>query len=89
MLDRDFAAWIVLKRGLAQVGQDMPELKPVETGPLPIPQRDAQARSVKRELYAMKQGLEAHDFSRGRMSIKQIPAGKPEIRMTEQRRHGK
>ena len=38
MLDRDFnAAWIVLKRGLAQVGQDMPELKPVETGPLPIP----------------------------------------------------
>ncbi|MCS4540389.1 MAG: transposase [Thaumarchaeota archaeon] len=37
MLDRDFnAAWIVLKRGLAQVGQDMPELKPVETGPLPV-----------------------------------------------------
>ncbi|MDV3243556.1 MAG: transposase [Nitrososphaerales archaeon] len=37
-LDRDFnAAWIVLKRGLAQVGQDMPELKPVETGPLPVP----------------------------------------------------
>ncbi len=35
-LDRDFnAAWIVLKRGLAQVGRDMPELKPVETGPLP------------------------------------------------------
>ncbi len=36
-LDRDFnAAWIVLERGLAQVGQDMPELKPVETGPLPV-----------------------------------------------------
>jgi putative transposase len=35
MLDRDFnAAWVVLKRGLAQVGQDMPELKPVETRPL-------------------------------------------------------
>ena len=35
MLDREFnAARIVLKRGLAQVGQDMPELKPVETGPL-------------------------------------------------------
>ncbi len=34
-LDRDInAARIVLKRGLAQVGQDMPELKPVETGPL-------------------------------------------------------
>ncbi|MDV3278252.1 MAG: transposase [Nitrososphaerales archaeon] len=37
-VDRDFnAAWIVLKRGLAQVGQDMPELKPVETAPLPAP----------------------------------------------------
>jgi len=28
------AARIVPKRGIAQVGQDMPELKPVETGPL-------------------------------------------------------
>ena len=38
MLDRDFnAARIVLKRGLVQVGQDMPELKPVETGSLPVP----------------------------------------------------
>ncbi len=37
-LDRDFnAAWIVLKRGLAQVGHDMPELKPAEAGPLPVP----------------------------------------------------
>ena len=36
-LDRDFAAWIALKRGLAQVGQDMPELKPAEAGPLPVP----------------------------------------------------
>ena len=35
-LDRDVnAARIVLKRAIAQVGQDMPELKPVETGPLP------------------------------------------------------
>jgi putative transposase len=37
-LDRDVnAAKIVLKRGLAliQVGRDTPELKPVETGPLP------------------------------------------------------
>jgi hypothetical protein len=35
-LDRDVnAARIVLKRGLAQVGQGMPELKPAETGPLP------------------------------------------------------
>jgi len=38
MLDRDFnAARIVLKRGLAQVGLDRPELKPVETGPLLVP----------------------------------------------------
>jgi putative transposase len=37
-LDRDVnAARIVLKRGLAQVGQGMPELKPAETGPLPVP----------------------------------------------------
>jgi putative transposase len=34
-LDRDInGAGIVLKRGIAKVGQDMPELKPVETGPL-------------------------------------------------------
>jgi putative transposase len=45
-LDRDFnAAWIVLKRGLAQVGQDMPELKPVEIGPLP-PQTTGAASPV-------------------------------------------
>ena len=54
MLDGDFnAARIVLKRGLAQVGQDMPELKPAERGLYPSRQRDAQARSVKQELYAM------------------------------------
>jgi putative transposase len=35
LLRRDHnSAWVVLKRGLAQVGQDMPELKPVETWPL-------------------------------------------------------
>jgi putative transposase len=34
-LKRDLnSARIVLKRGLAMVGQDMPEIKPVETGPL-------------------------------------------------------
>lgn len=38
-LDRDSnGAWNVLKRGLIQVGQDMPELKPAETGPLPDPE---------------------------------------------------
>ncbi len=37
IIDRDVnAARIVLKRGIARVGQDMPELKPVETGPLPL-----------------------------------------------------
>ncbi len=36
-LDRDInAAKVVLKRAIAQVGQDMPELKPLETGPLPV-----------------------------------------------------
>jgi putative transposase len=45
-LDRDLnAARIVLKRGLTQVGQDMPELKPVETGPLP-PQTTGAASPV-------------------------------------------
>jgi putative transposase len=35
-LDRDLnAAWIVLKRGIAKVGQDMPELTPVEIRPPP------------------------------------------------------
>ncbi len=37
ILDRDVnAARIVLRRALAQVGQGMPEPKPVETGPLPL-----------------------------------------------------
>ena len=37
-LQRDHnAARIVLKRAIAQVGQDMPELKPVETRPLLVP----------------------------------------------------
>lgn len=36
-LQRDYnAARIVLKRAFAQVGQDMPELRPVETGPIPV-----------------------------------------------------
>jgi len=35
LLKRDHnAARVVLKRGLAQAGQDMPELKPAETRPL-------------------------------------------------------
>ena len=46
-LDRDInAARIVLKRGIAKVGQDMPELKPVETRPLLL-QRTGEASLVK------------------------------------------
>jgi hypothetical protein len=36
-LDPDaYAARIVLKRGISQVGQGVPELEPADTGPLPI-----------------------------------------------------
>lgn len=75
-LDRDLnAAWIVLKRGLAQVGQGMPDLKPVEIGPLP-PRTTGVASLVdeagtKRDenhVITRDSSLEAHDFSRGRMS---------------------
>ncbi|HVC27776.1 MAG TPA: transposase [Nitrososphaerales archaeon] len=46
-LDRDInAARVVLKRGIAKVGQDMPELKPVETRPLLL-QRTGEASLVK------------------------------------------
>ena len=38
VIGRDYnAARVVLKRGIAKVGQDMPKLKPVETGPLLVP----------------------------------------------------
>ena len=36
MREGEIAARIVLKRGIAQVRQDMPELKPAETGPLSL-----------------------------------------------------
>ena len=75
-LDRDFnAAWIVLKRGLAQVGQDMPELKPVETGPLLVPTTGCarpvvEAGTIRGENDATRRSrpLEAPDLSCGRMS---------------------
>ena len=61
-LDRDVnAARIVLKRGIAKVGQDVPELKPVETGPLLAPKRGA-------HVWSWKQEPEAHGFGRGRIS---------------------
>ncbi len=64
-LDRDFnAAWIVLKRGLAQVGQGMPELKPVETGPLPVPTTGRaspveEAGTIRGQAHATQQRLAA------------------------------
>ena len=79
-MDRDFnAAWIVLKRGLAQVGQDMPELKPVETGPLPVPTTGraspvGEPGTIRDGNHGTKQepSLEAHSFSRGRMSLNDL-----------------
>ena len=80
VLDRDVnAARIVLKRGIAKVGQDrslnssrlggeshrqaVPELKPVETGVQPTEAQPASEAGT-----TCSQELEAHDFSRGRMS---------------------
>jgi putative transposase len=60
-LDRDFnAAWIVLKRAIAKVGQDMPELKPVDTGPLLVPTTGraspvGEARTIRGENHATQQ----------------------------------
>ncbi len=81
MFDRDFnAAWIVLKRGLAQVGQDMPELTPVETGPLPPQTTGAaspvgEAGTIRDENHATQQETrrwKPTTFSRGRMSPNDI-----------------
>jgi len=53
------------------VGQDMPELKPVETGPLPprttgVASLVIEAGTIRGENRCSP--LEAHEFSRGRMS---------------------
>ncbi len=53
------ASCIVLKRGLAKVGQDMPELKPVEMEPLPV-QTTGRASSVSEAGTTRPKGLEAH-----------------------------
>ena len=55
------------------VGQDMPELKPVETGPLPPRTLESQAWSFEAGTIHGENRcspLEAHEFSRGRMSRK-------------------
>src|SRR5207245_1337601 len=80
MLDRVFnAATIVLKRGLAQVGQETPKLKPVETGPLPVPTTGraspiGEAGTIRDGNHGTEQepSLEAHGFSRGRMSLNDL-----------------
>ncbi len=53
------ASSIVLKRGLAKVGQDMPELKPVETRPLLVATTRG-ASQVEEAGTIRPQGLEAH-----------------------------
>src|SRR2546425_1454698 len=67
------------------VGQDMPELKPVETGPLP-PQTTGvaslviEAGTIRGENRCSP--LEAHEFSRGRVSL-------ASVRRTHRRRCGR
>jgi len=53
------ASCIVLKRGLAKVGQDMPELKPVETRPLLVATTRG-ASQVEEAGTIRPRGLEAH-----------------------------
>ncbi len=55
------ASCIVLKRGLAKVGQDMPELKPVETRPLLVATTRG-ASQVEEAGTIRPQGLEAHSL---------------------------
>jgi len=60
LLRRDHnASCIVLKRGLAKVGQGMPELKPVEMEPLLV-QTTGRASSVGEAGTTRPRGLEAH-----------------------------
>jgi putative transposase len=92
LLDRDtHAAKVVLKRGLAiagltgaKVGQDMPELKPVEMEPLLVQSTRLASSIVEagttRDVNETNQSypsLEAHEFSRGRMSLEKAH-GKPD-----------
>jgi putative transposase len=65
------ASSIVLKRGVAKVGQDMPELKPVETGPLFVATTRG-ASQVEEAGTTCPRGLEAHGPSRGRMSQRSL-----------------
>ncbi len=70
-LDRDInAASIVLKRAIARVGQDMPELKPVETGPVPFQTTGAASLVVEAgTILATTYGRwKPTAFRRGRMS---------------------
>jgi hypothetical protein len=85
LLDRDTnAALVVLKRGLAiagptiaKVGQDMPELKPVETRPLPfrVNRRDKPGRGGRN--YMPRKGWNPTALAAGRKSLR-----------CERRKHG-
>ncbi|MDE1853906.1 MAG: transposase [Thaumarchaeota archaeon] len=85
-LDRDLnAAWIVLKRGIAKVGQDMPELTPVEIRPPPSELNSGACPVV--EAGTTRGGvhvqgtlpLEAHDTSCGRMSLTNSSVFAPDL----------
>ena len=72
LLDHDInAANIVLKRGIAKVGQDVPELKPVEAMPLSPQTTGATSMSIEAGTICsdlIQEELESHDQGHGRMS---------------------
>jgi putative transposase len=78
LLDRDIhAAQVVLKRGLAiarglttvaKVGQDMPELKPAETRPLPLRSTGGASQAEEAGTTCPEGAGSPRVFSRGRMS---------------------
>jgi putative transposase len=85
-LDRDLnAAWIVLKRGIAKVGQDMPELTPVEIRPPPSELNSgacpvAETGTTRGGVHAHgTPPLEAHDTICGRMSLTDPPVSAPDL----------
>jgi putative transposase len=69
-LDRDMnAANIVLKRGIAKVGQDVPKLKPVEVTPLLLQTTGATSVALEAGTTCsdpIREGLEFHGSSHGR-----------------------
>jgi putative transposase len=85
-LDRDLnAAWIVLKRGIAKVGQDMPKLTPVEIRPPPSELISGacpvdEAGTTCGGIHARgTPPLESHDSGRGRMSLTDPAVPAPDL----------